>query len=75
MTYEISLTAGAERDLEDLYDYFAESDSPAKADYVLGRLLEQQSDWRRSPIMAPVRKNCRRSASGNIAKPSSSPVA
>ena len=40
MAYEILLTAGAEQDLEDIYDYIAESDSPAKADYVLTRLLE-----------------------------------
>ena len=40
MAYEILLTAGAERDLEDIYDYIAESDSPAKADYVFTRLVE-----------------------------------
>jgi toxin ParE1/3/4 len=40
MAYEVLITAGAERDLEDIYDHIAESDSPAKADYVLTRLLE-----------------------------------
>ena len=40
MTFEVLLTAGAEQDLEDIYDYVAESDSPAKADYVLTRLVE-----------------------------------
>ena len=40
MSYEVLLTAGAEQDLEHIYDYIAESDSPAKADYVLTRLLE-----------------------------------
>lgn len=40
MAYEVLLTAGAEQDLENIYDYIAESDSPAKADYVLARLLE-----------------------------------
>ena len=40
MAYEVLLTAGAEQDLEDIYDYIADSDSPAKADYVLTRLLE-----------------------------------
>lgn len=40
MVHEVLLTAGAERDLEGIYDYVAESDSPAKADYVLTRLLE-----------------------------------
>ena len=39
MRYEVLLTAGAERDLEDIYDYIAEFDSPKKADYVLDRLL------------------------------------
>jgi toxin ParE1/3/4 len=38
--YEVLLTAGAERDLDDIYDHIAESDAPAKADYVLSRLLE-----------------------------------
>lgn len=40
MRYEVLITQGAERDLEDLYDHIAEFDSPAKADYVLSRLLE-----------------------------------
>ena len=40
MAYEVLLTAGAEQDLEDIYDTIAESDSPANADYVLTRLLE-----------------------------------
>jgi toxin ParE1/3/4 len=40
MAYEVLLTAGAERDLEDIYNYIAESDSPTKADHVLNRLLE-----------------------------------
>jgi toxin ParE1/3/4 len=34
--YEVVLTADAARDLEDIYDYIAEHDSPDKADYVLG---------------------------------------
>ena len=40
MACEVLLTAGAEQDLENIYDYIAESDSPARADYVLTRLLE-----------------------------------
>ncbi len=39
MRYEVLLTAGAERDLEEIYDYIAEFDSSAKAAYVLDRLL------------------------------------
>lgn len=40
MRYQVLITQGAERDLEELYDYIAEFDSPEKADYVLSRLLE-----------------------------------
>lgn len=38
--YEVFLTAGAEQDLESIYDYIAEFDCKANADYVLDRLLE-----------------------------------
>ena len=38
--YEVLLTEGAERDLESIYDYIAEFDCKANADYVLDRLLE-----------------------------------
>ncbi|MDH3209613.1 MAG: type II toxin-antitoxin system RelE/ParE family toxin [Burkholderiaceae bacterium] len=38
--YEVLLTEGAEQDLESIYDYLAQSDSIAKADHVLDRLLE-----------------------------------
>lgn len=44
MRFEVLLTADAERDLEDLYDYLAEYDSRARADYVLDRLLEVAED-------------------------------
>ena len=40
MRYDVLITQGAERDLEEIYDHIAESDSPEKADYVLRRLLE-----------------------------------
>ena len=40
MRYEVLITQGAERDLEDIYDHIAEFDSPEKAEYVLSRLLE-----------------------------------
>lgn len=40
MLHEVLLTAGAEQDLDNIYDYIAESHSPAKADHVLTRLLE-----------------------------------
>lgn len=38
--YPVLLTEGAEQDLESIYDYIAEFDSPANADYVLGRLMK-----------------------------------
>jgi toxin ParE1/3/4 len=40
MRYEVLLTRGAERDLEEIYGHIAEFDSPGKADHVLSRLLE-----------------------------------
>jgi toxin ParE1/3/4 len=40
MRYEVLITQGAERDLEEIFDHIAEFDSPAKAEYVLDRLLE-----------------------------------
>lgn len=40
MRYEVLLTEGAERDLEELYDYIAGFDSPANADYVLDQLMK-----------------------------------
>ncbi|MGZ8257349.1 MAG: type II toxin-antitoxin system RelE/ParE family toxin [Gallionella sp.] len=40
MNYKVLLTDSAERDLESLYDYIAEHDSPENADYVLDKLLE-----------------------------------
>jgi toxin ParE1/3/4 len=38
--YSVFLTGGAEQDLESLYEYLAECDSPTNADYVLGRLTK-----------------------------------
>ena len=38
--YEVLLTEGAERDLESIYDYIAEFDCTANANYVLDRLLK-----------------------------------
>ncbi len=36
--YEVVLTEDAQSDLEELYDYIAEHDAPAKADHVLAAL-------------------------------------
>lgn len=38
--YAVLLTEGAEHDLESLYDYIAEFDSPASADYILDELMK-----------------------------------
>ncbi|MES2300096.1 MAG: type II toxin-antitoxin system RelE/ParE family toxin [Pseudomonadota bacterium] len=38
--YEVVLTAGAERDLESIYDYIAEFDSAANAKRVLDMLMK-----------------------------------
>lgn len=38
--YPVLMTAGAERDLESIYDYIAEFDSPANANHVLDHLLQ-----------------------------------
>lgn len=40
MRREVLLTQDAEHDLEDLYDYIAEFDSPKNAEHVFDRLLE-----------------------------------
>ncbi|MDD5175454.1 MAG: type II toxin-antitoxin system RelE/ParE family toxin [Sterolibacterium sp.] len=39
MRYEVLLTAGAEKDLEDLYAHIAEHDSPDSAKHVLDKLM------------------------------------
>ena len=37
--YEVLLTAGAEQDLDDMFDYIAQSDSPAKAAATAEKIL------------------------------------
>jgi toxin ParE1/3/4 len=55
MSYEVSLTQGAERDLEEIYTYIAEHDSRAAADHVLERLLQAADALRTTPDRgAPV---------------------
>jgi toxin ParE1/3/4 len=49
MLYEVSLTKDAERDLEEIYLYFAEHDSRASADHVLDRLVKATEALRTSP--------------------------
>ena len=40
MKHEVLLTAGAENDFEEIFDYIAEYDSPGKANHVLDQLLK-----------------------------------
>jgi toxin ParE1/3/4 len=40
MSFKVLLTRGAERDLEEIYDYIAENDTQGNADYVLDKLME-----------------------------------
>lgn len=40
MPFDVRLTAGAQRDLEELYAYVARHDSPANADQLLDHLQE-----------------------------------
>ena len=36
--YQVKITAEAEKDIEDIYDYIAKKDNPQNADYVLDNL-------------------------------------
>jgi toxin ParE1/3/4 len=49
MSYEVSLTKDAERDLEEIYIYIAEHDSRASADRVLDRLVKATEALSTSP--------------------------
>jgi toxin ParE1/3/4 len=40
MKHEVLLTAGAEKDLEEIFNYIAEFDSPGNANHVLSQLLK-----------------------------------
>lgn len=40
MSYKVLLTQSAERDLEAIYDYIAENDTQASANFVLDKLME-----------------------------------
>jgi toxin ParE1/3/4 len=49
MSYEVSLTKDAERDLEEIYFYIAEHDSRRRADHILDRLVRATDALRTSP--------------------------
>lgn len=40
MSFKVLLTHGAERDLEEIFDYIAENDTQGNADHVLDNLME-----------------------------------
>ena len=47
--YEVLLTAGAEQDIEALYDYVAEFDSVANADALLDKILQTSDSLATNP--------------------------
>ena len=49
MRHAVLLTAGAERDLEEIHGYIAEFDSPKSAERVLDRLLAAAESLAESP--------------------------
>jgi toxin ParE1/3/4 len=49
MTFQVSLPRDAERDLEEIYDFIAEHDSPANAEQVLQRLTRAADALRTTP--------------------------
>jgi toxin ParE1/3/4 len=59
MKHRVLLTAGAERDLEEIYDHIAASDSKAGADHVLDRLLGVAADLALLPDRGSIPKELR----------------
>lgn len=53
MLFQVLLTEDAARDLEEIYDYIAEYDAPARADYVLKRLEKVVVGLARFPERGP----------------------
>lgn len=47
--FNVVLTEGAERDLESIYDYIAESDCVANANYLVDRLIQVAESLPRLP--------------------------
>lgn len=50
MRYEVHLTRGAERDLEDIFDYIAATESPNRASDVLERLVRTAQELSALPL-------------------------
>jgi toxin ParE1/3/4 len=59
MRREVLLTQDAEHDLEDLYHYVAQTDSPQKADALLDRLLEATEGLATDPDRGSIPKELR----------------
>jgi len=49
MSFEVRWTAAASADLEEIIDWIAENDSPARAEYVLARIESAVDSLRRYP--------------------------
>jgi len=49
MRFEVFLTDDASRDLEDIYNYVAEHDTPGKADHLLDRIEQVIDSLSRNP--------------------------
>jgi hypothetical protein len=74
MSYQVSLTKDAERDLEDIYSYITEHDPQASADHVLERLVQATDALRTSPDRGSFVNECALLVSRNIDKSSLSPT-
>ena len=59
MRYEVVLTEDADRDLEQLYDYIAENDSPRAAERVLERLIDAADSLAAQPQRGAIPKELR----------------
>jgi toxin ParE1/3/4 len=59
MKSRVLLTAGAERDLEEIYDHIAANDSKASADHVLDRLLPAANDLALLPERGSIPRELR----------------
>jgi toxin ParE1/3/4 len=59
MRFEVLLTADAERDLEELYDYIVEHDSRPAAEHVPDRLLEVTEGLAVEPQRGTIPKELR----------------
>jgi toxin ParE1/3/4 len=57
--YEVLLTQGAEGDLQDLHDYIADHDAPAKAEHVMDKLQQLIESLHTLPERGVVTKELR----------------